>query len=263
MPVREGPIAVWGDQVQVVLCWWWLVAALVEVGVAAVVGSAFQLVHVQRELLFPLALAVPVLGLLLVRLVDVLARVSTAVADHRFVRETSSTSLKSVLHSPFPSSRTNIKNNRWFLCRGGGCCVRCAVKICWCPRVLTSNTVVTFWPRIWISEHPVLPTLDPDKTIRLHLCIRGILDFHAGLTGVLNDIIQRHHFSVPNKVVVGAVLVGNVGDVVAVGEDALELVDGRTVRLVPQATCLQRLSGRVPASDLADQVTAIFALPAV
>ena len=149
------------------------------------------------------------------------------------------------------------------MCRGGGCCVGCAVKICWCPRVLTSNTVVTFWPRSWISEHPVLPTLDPDKTVRLHLCVRGILDFHAGLTRVLNDIIQRHHFSVPNKVVVGAVLVGNVGDVVAEGEDALELVDGRTVRLVPQATCLQRLSGRVPASDLPDQVTTIFALPAV
>ena len=146
---------------------------------AAVVDSAFQVCHVQSELLVPLALAVPVLGLLLVRLVDVLARVSTAVADHRFVRETSSTSLKSVLHSPFPSSRTNIKNNRWFLCRGGGCCVRCAVKICWCPRVLTSNTVVTFWPRIWISEHPVLPTLDLDKTVRLHLCISSILDFHA------------------------------------------------------------------------------------
>ena len=37
MPVREGPIAVWGDQVQVVLCWWWLVAALVEVGVVHVI----------------------------------------------------------------------------------------------------------------------------------------------------------------------------------------------------------------------------------
>ena len=105
MPVRKGPIAVWGDQVQVVLCWWWLVAALVEVGVAAVVDSAFQLGHVQSELLVPLALAVPVLGLLLVRLVDVLARVSTAVADHRFVRETSSTCFERELHSPFPSSR--------------------------------------------------------------------------------------------------------------------------------------------------------------
>ena len=175
MPVRKGPIAVWGDQVQVVLCRWWLVAALVEVGVAAMVDSAFQLGYVQRELLVPLALAVPVLGLLLVRLVDVLARVSTAVADHRFVKETSSTSLESVLHSTLSSSRIR------FLCRGGCCCscVRCAVKICWCPRVLTSNTVVTFWPRIWISEHPVLPTLDPDKTVRLLFCVSSILNFHA------------------------------------------------------------------------------------
>ena len=66
VPVREGPIAERGDQVQVVLHRGWLVAARVEVGVAAVVDSAFQLVHVQRELPLPLALAVPVLGLLLV-----------------------------------------------------------------------------------------------------------------------------------------------------------------------------------------------------
>ena len=105
MPVRKGPIAVWGDQVQVVLRWWWLVAALVEVGVAAVVDSAFQLGHLQSELLVPLALAVPVLGLLLVCLVDVLAWVRTVVADHRFVRQTCTACLKGVFHCSLFSSR--------------------------------------------------------------------------------------------------------------------------------------------------------------
>ena len=104
MPVRKGPIAVWGDQVQVVLCWWWLVAALVEVGVAAVVDSAFQVVHVQRELLPPLALAVPVLSLLLVGLVDVLAWVGAVVTDHRFVRQTCTACLKSVFNCSLFSS---------------------------------------------------------------------------------------------------------------------------------------------------------------
>ena len=78
----------------------------------------------------------------------------------------------------------------------------------------------------------------------------------------MHDIVQRHHIVVPDKVVVGAVRIRNISDVVAEGEDALQLVDGRTIGLVPKASRFQRLPCRLPASDLTDQVAAVFAFPA-
>ena len=65
---------------------------------AAMVDSAFQLSHIHRELLLPLAFAVPVLGLLHVCLVNILARVGAVVADHGLVQKACSTRLKGEFH---------------------------------------------------------------------------------------------------------------------------------------------------------------------
>ena len=150
------------------------------------------------------------------------------------------------------------------LWRRCGCCsgrIRCTVELCWSARILTDNIVVTFWPRTWISKHPIFSALNPDKTICFLFRVCVVLNFHARLAGVLYDIIQRHNLVVPNKVVVGAVGVGQIGDVVAEGEDALELADWWTVRLVPLTTGFQGLSWVGTTSNFTDQVSTIFAFP--
>ena len=150
------------------------------------------------------------------------------------------------------------------LWRRCGCCsgrIRCTVELCWSARILTDNIVITFWPRTWIPKHPIFSALNPDKAICLLLRVRVVLNFHARLAGVLYDIVQRHNLVVPNKVVVGAVSVGTIGDVVAEGEDALELADWWTVPLVPLTTGFQCLSWGGTTSNFADQVSTVFALP--
>ena len=120
-------------------------------------------------------------------------------------------------------ARADVICNIRLWCCCGGCCsgIRCTVEICWSAGILTDNIVVTFRPRTWVSKHPIFSTLNPDQAICLLLCVRLILNLHAGFAGVLHNIVQRHNLVVPNKVVVGAVGVGSVGDVVAEGEDAL------------------------------------------
>ena len=82
MPVCQGPIAVRSDKVEVIFSWWWLVEAGMQVWMRAMVDSAFELGRIHVELLLPLTLAVPELGLLLACLVNVMTGIRAAVADH-------------------------------------------------------------------------------------------------------------------------------------------------------------------------------------